>query len=591
MDLLEKGEASEKGMGKSFHSGLKLTANAQQLLSARYFLKDAQGKVLENPQQLFKRVAKHVAGAEARQNGEWGDKFYRVMANLLFLPNSPTLMNAGLPNGQLSACFVLPVEDSLVSIFTTLKDTAMIHQSGGGTGYNFSKLRPHGDRIASSGGVSSGPMAFIKIYDTATEHVRQGGKRRGANMGILNANHPDIEEFILAKSEGTKLQNFNLSVGITDDFMEAVQVNGSWPLINPRTKTIAKTIKAKNIWNLIVSQTWKTGDPGLIFLNTINKHNPIPKRKIQSTNPCGEVPLFEYESCNLGSLNLSKMLISENDVWKVDWDLLEETIEVAIRFLDNVISVNHYLLPKVETETKRNRKIGLGVMGWAEMLALLNIPYASDEAIELGERLMQFIKSKSYQTSQHLAEERGVFPSWTESIHYPDRLMRNATCNSIAPTGSISVIANTSYSIEPLYALAYKRVGILENQTQLEINPVFVYKMKMLGLWNDELKDEVLRTGTIQQLEIIPKEVKRVFETSLQIPWKYHLKHQRAFQKYTDNAVSKTVNLREDTDEETISEIYRTAWEFGLKGITIYRDGSKANQVLQACHLNRSSNC
>ncbi|WP_231562634.1 adenosylcobalamin-dependent ribonucleoside-diphosphate reductase [Muricauda sp. MAR_2010_75] len=591
MDLLEKGEASEKGMGKSFHSGLKLTANAQQLLSARYFLKDAQGKVLENPQQLFKRVAKNVAGAEARQNGEWEDKFYRVMANLLFLPNSPTLMNAGLPNGQLSACFVLPVEDSLVSIFTTLKDTAMIHQSGGGTGYNFSKLRPHGDRIASSGGVSSGPMAFIKIYDTATEHVRQGGKRRGANMGILNANHPDIEEFILAKSEGTKLQNFNLSVGITDDFMEAVQVNGSWPLINPRTKTIAKTIKAKNIWNLIVSQTWKTGDPGLIFLNTINKHNPIPKRKIQSTNPCGEVPLFEYESCNLGSLNLSKMLISENDVWKVDWDLLEETIEVAIRFLDNVISVNHYLLPKVETETKRNRKIGLGVMGWAEMLALLNIPYASDEAIELGERLMQFIKSKSYQTSQHLAEERGVFPSWTESIHYPDRLMRNATCNSIAPTGSISVIANTSYSIEPLYALAYKRVGILENQTQLEINPVFVYKMKMLGLWNDELKDEVLRTGTIQQLEIIPKEVKRVFETSLQIPWKYHLKHQRAFQKYTDNAVSKTVNLREDTDEETISEIYRTAWEYGLKGITIYRDGSKANQVLQACHLNRSSNC
>ncbi len=571
---------------------MKLTANAQQLLKARYFLKNAEGRVVENPEQLFRRVAKHVASAEVQQKDEWEDKFYAVMANLRFLPNSPTLMNAGLPKGQLSACFVLPVEDSLASIFTTLKDTAMIHQSGGGTGYNFSKLRPQGDRVSSSGGVSSGPMAFIKIYDTATEHVRQGGKRRGANMGILNVDHPDMEEFIMAKSQGNELHNFNLSVGITDDFMKAVQTNGDWSLINPRTKKVAKTIKAKTVWNLIVSQAWKTGDPGLIFLDTINKYNPTPKEgRIQSTNPCGEVPLFEYESCNLGSLNLSKMLKSNEGVWMVDWNVLQETIKVAIRILDNVISVNHYLLPQVETETKRNRKIGLGVMGWAEMLAMLHIPYASDEAIALGEKIMQFIQSKSYQTSHQLAKERGVFPNWEESTHYPDNPMRNATCNSIAPTGSISVIADTSYSIEPLYALAYKRVGILEDQTQLEINPVFISKMKTFGLWNEEVKDEVLRTGTIQHLENVPKEMKRVFETSLEIPWKFHLLHQRAFQKYTDNAVSKTVNLSKDTDGKTIAKIYKTAWEYGLKGITIYRDGSKANQVLQACHLNRSSNC
>ncbi len=571
---------------------MKLTANAQQLLKARYFLKNAEGRVVENPEQLFRRVAKHVASAEVQQKDEWEDKFYAVMANLRFLPNSPTLMNAGLPKGQLSACFVLPVEDSLASIFTTLKDTAMIHQSGGGTGYNFSKLRPQGDRVSSSGGVSSGPMAFIKIYDTATEHVRQGGKRRGANMGILNVDHPDMEEFIMAKSQGNELHNFNLSVGITDDFMKAVQTNGDWSLINPRTKKVAKTIKAKTVWNLIVSQAWKTGDPGLIFLDTINKYNPTPKEgRIQSTNPCGEVPLFEYESCNLGSLNLSKMLKSNEGVWMVDWNVLQETIKVAIRILDNVISVNHYLLPQVETETKRNRKIGLGVMGWAEMLAMLHIPYASDEAIALGEKIMQFIQSKSYQTSHQLAKKRGVFPNWEESTHYPDNPMRNATCNSIAPTGSISVIADTSYSIEPLYALAYKRVGILEDQTQLEINPVFISKMKTFGLWNEEVKDEVLRTGTIQHLENVPKEMKRVFETSLEIPWKFHLLHQRAFQKYTDNAVSKTVNLSKDTDGKTIAKIYKTAWEYGLKGITIYRDGSKANQVLQACHLNRSSNC
>lgn len=571
---------------------MKLSKNAIQLLEARYLLKNTEGKIVESPEELFWRVAKYVASTENEDREKWENKFYALLENLHFLPNSPTLMNAGLPHGQLSACFVLPVEDSLDSIFTTLKNMAMIHQSGGGTGYNFSQLRPHGDMVSSSGGVSSGPMAFIKIYDTATEHVRQGGKRRGANMGILNVDHPDIEEFILSKSEDRTLQNFNLSVGITDDFMKAVQSGTDWKLINPRTKKITKIIKAVTLWNQIVSQAWTTGDPGLIFLDTINKHNPVPKvGSIQSTNPCGEVPLFEYESCNLGSINLSKMVKLDGDRVEVDWKRLEKTIGIAVRFLDNVISANHYLLPQIEQETKSNRKIGLGIMGWAEMLAQLQIPYASEEGVLLGKKLMKFVQLKSFEASAALAKEREVFPNWKKSIFYPNKPMRNATCNSIAPTGSISVIADTSYSIEPLYALAYKRVGILENQTQMEVNPIFTGKMQALGLWTDEVKEEVLATGGIQQLVQIPKEVRRVFETSLEIPWEYHLQHQRAFQKYTDNAVSKTINLSKNIKKETVGDIYMTAWKYGLKGITIYRDGSKANQVLQACHLNKSANC
>ena len=564
---------------------MKLSENAKQLLNARYLLKNTEGKIVESPEELFWRVAKYVASVEKEDRKKWENKFYALLANLHFLPNSPTLMNAGLLNGQLSACFVLPVEDSLNSIFTTLKNTAMI--------YNFSQLRPHGDMVSSSGGFSSGPMAFIKIYDTATEHVRQGGKRRGANMGILNVDHPDIEAFILAKTKGEALHNFNLSVGITDDFMKTVQQGTDWKLINPRTKKITKTIKAKKLWNEIVSQAWATGDPGLIFLDMINKHNPVAEiGKIQSTNPCGEVPLFEFESCNLGSVNLSKMVVSkESEGVGVDWNKLEGTIALAVRFLDNVISANHYLLPQIEQETKSNRKIGLGVMGWAEMLAMLNIPYASEKAVSLGEKLMQFVQDKSYRASAELALERGVFPNWERSIFYPNKPMRNATCNSIAPTGSISVIADTSYSIEPLYALAYKRVGILENQTQMELNPIFVGKMKALGLWDDKVKNEVLNTGSLQHLEYIPKAVKKVFETSLEIPWEYHLRHQQVFQKYTDNAVSKTINLSKSTSKKTVSDIYMTAWKYGLKGITIYRDGSKANQVLQACHLNKSPNC
>jgi len=569
-----------------------LTDNALQVLKARYLLRDANGEVSESPDQLFKRVAKYVASAEGVHQNTWETRFYEIMASLQFLPNSPTLMNAGLPNGQLSSCFVLPIEDSLDGIFTTLKNAALIHQSGGGTGYNFSKLRPKDDPVSSSGGKSSGPVAFMKLYDAATEYVKQGGKRRGANMGILNVDHPDIQEFISSKTEGDCIQNFNISVGISDDFMHAVENQEDWKLLNPRTGQTQKIVKATYIWNSIVQEAWKTGDPGLIFLDTINKNNPIPKQgDLQCTNPCGEVPLLDFESCNLGSLNLTKVLIKDGEKIKIDWTKLETNIQIAMRFLDNVITVNHYLLPQIKNMSTANRKVGLGVMGWAELLLLLEIPYASEEAVSLGEQLMQFIKNKSYESSKALAKERGVFTSWEESRHAPNKPMRNVACNSIAPTGTISVIASTSYSIEPLYALAYRRVGVLEDQTQTEINSIFAEKIQQLGLWNEKVKTEVLQSGSLQQMVSIPTKIKKLFETSLEISWEYHLLHQRAFQKHTDNAVSKTINLPQETTVKEISTIYKKAWEYGLKGITIYRNNSRTRQVLQKCNFNNTVEC
>jgi ribonucleoside-diphosphate reductase alpha chain len=514
------------------------------------------------------------------------------MRNLEFLPNSPTLMNAGLPNGQLSACFVLPVEDNLNAIFTTLKNAALIHHNGGGTGYNFSKIRPKDDFISSSEGFSAGPVSFMKIYDTATEYVKQAGKRRGANMGILNIDHSDIEEFISSKSDLQSLQNFNISVGITNDFMHALEEDKDWSLVNPRTNKISKTLSAKKLWDSIIEQALKTGDPGLIFLDTIHQNNPLKKLgKIQSTNPCGEVPLFNYESCNLGSINLKKMVLQNSTHIEIDWKKLERTIIIAIRFLDNVISCNYFVLPSIEEITLSNRKIGLGVMGWAELLILLDIPYASNKAVELAENVMKFIHEKSYNASQSLAKKRGCFPSWKQSSFAPHMILRNATCNSIAPTGSISIIANTSYAIEPLYALAFKRTGILENNTQMEINKTFIDKMKSLGLWSEQLRSEIIEKGSIQHVKNIPKHIKNLFKTSLEISWKYHLLHQRAFQRYTDNAVSKTINLPNTTTFEEVSEIYKTAWKYNLKGITIYRNGSRDNQVLQLCGFNKEDVC
>lgn len=568
---------------------IDLSSNARQLLKARY-LRQTDG--IETPDDLFKRVARHIVTVENENNDLWFDRFYKVMRNLEFLPNSPTLMNAGLPNGQLSACFVLPVEDNLNTIFTTLKNAALIHHNGGGTGYNFSKIRPKDDFISSSEGSSAGPVSFMKIYDTATEYVKQAGKRRGANMGILNIAHSDIEEFISSKSDLQSLQNFNISVGITNDFMHALEEDKDWSLVNPRTNKISKTLSAKKLWDSIIEQALKTGDPGLIFLDTINQNNPLKKLgKIQSTNPCGEVPLFNYESCNLGSINLKKMVLQNSTHIEIDWKKLERTIIIAIRFLDNVISCNYFVLPNIEEITLSNRKIGLGVMGWAELLILLDIPYASNKAVELAETVMKFIHEKSYNASQSLAKKRGCFPSWKQSSFAPHMILRNATCNSIAPTGSISIIANTSYAIEPLYALAFKRTGILENNTQMEINTTFIDKMKSLGLWSEQLRSEIIEKGSIQHVKNIPKHIKNLFKTSLEISWKYHLLHQRAFQRYTDNAVSKTINLPNTTTFKEVSEIYKTAWTYKLKGITIYRNGSRDNQVLQLCGFNKEDVC
>lgn len=563
-----------------------------QLLQERYLLKNDRGQAIETLDQLFRRVAKCVASVETNDSKLWENRFFDQMAKLEFLPNSPTLMNAGQPNGQLSACFVLPIEDSLESIFTTLKNAALIHQSGGGTGYNFSNLRPKNDTVTSLGGTSSGPIAFMNVYDAATQHVKQGGKRRGANMGILNMDHPDIKEFVTAKLDGVSLQNFNISVGITESFMNALANGVPWDLINPRNGKVEKTIDSKTLWSSLVQAAWRTGDPGLIFLDTINAHNPIPEQGlIKSTNPCGEVPLMDYESCNLGSVNLSKMITFKSNKPTIDWDRLGIAVALGVRFLDNVIQCNHYLLKEVEGMAHKNRKIGLGVMGWAELLLQLEIPYASKEAVQLGERLMYFIKTQSYETSQKLAKEKGCFPAWDKSVLYPNTKLRNATCNSIAPTGSISIIANTSYSIEPFYALAFKRKGVLDNKTQVSLNSIVQEKLTQLGYWTNDIREQLLETGSIQHINSIPKNIRSLFETSLEIPWKYHLQHQRAFQKYTDNAVSKTINLPNTVTEKDISDIYRTAWEYGLKGITIYRDGSKANQVFQKCGFPENDGC
>lgn len=567
-----------------------LSQNAEQILKERYFLKNKDGLCAETIDQLFRRVAKHIAKAETSNKAFWENEFYQALNNLDFLPNSPTLMNAGLKNGQLSACFVLPIEDSLENIFTTLKNTALIHQSGGGTGFNFSKLRSKDDMVSNSSGTSTGPVSFIKIFDTATEFIKQGGKRRGANMGILNCNHPDIEEFIFAKSEQNELNNFNLSVGITDAFMNAVVKKMPFDLINPRTSKVKTKINALKVWNLIVDNAWKNGDPGLIFLDTINKFNPTPKiDRVNCTNPCGEVPLLDYESCNLGSINLSHMVKISNGVSVVDWNKLSKTIEIAIRFLDNVISVNHYILKETKKITLQNRKIGLGVMGWAEMLIKLNIPYASQMALDKAEELMKFIKEKSYDTSKKLSEERGSFLNWKNSIYSDKIQLRNATCNSIAPTGSISIIADTSYSIEPLFALAFQRIGILDGKTQIEINKTVIEKLKEIGKWNDAVKSKIIETGSLQHEENIKKSIKVLFKTSIEIPWEYHLKHQQAFQKYTDNAVSKTINLPYDASQKDVSDIFMTAWRYGLKGITVYRDKSRSIQVLDKCNCDFST--
>jgi len=571
-----------------------LTENALRVLRARYLLKDEHGRIIETPEEMFRRVARTVASAEKLYGGDpeqWEDRFYDLMTDLRFLPNSPALMNAGKDIGQLAACFVLPVDDSMQSIFDTLKNAALILQSGGGTGFSFSRLRPKTDIVRSTGGIASGPVSFMKIYNTATEVIKQGGARRGANMGILRVDHPDILEFIRIKRSEGELTNFNISVAITDAFMEALKRDEEYELINPRSKKVAGRLRAKEVFDEIVASAWETGDPGLVFIDRINRYNPTPHiGEMESTNPCGEQPLLPYEACILGSLNLSKYvkdppLFSSNKKRvkiddHIDFETLARDINSTVRFLDNAIDVNKYPLPAIEEMHKGNRKIGLGVMGWADMLILLGIRYDSNEAFRLARQIMKFISERSKEASISLAEERGPFPNFKGSVydlkgHLP---IRNATTTTIAPTGTLSIIADCSSGIEPIFAIAFKRL-ILDTELT-EMNKYFFRIARERGFYTPELEQEVIRKGNLKGIKGVPAEIRRVFRTAHEISPENHIEMQAAFQEYTDNAVSKTINMPRKARKEDVYRAFLLAYEKGLKGITIFRYGTTKRGTL-----------
>ena len=574
-----------------------LTDNALAVLHRRYQAKDREGNVVEEPDQMFHRVAQNLAQADRRYGADDQEvarteaEFYRVMVDLDYMPNSPTLMNAGRELQMLSACFVLPVEDSMEAIFETVKEATLVQKSGGGTGFAFSRLRPEGDIVGSTGGVASGPVSFMRAFDGATEAVKQGSTRRGANMGILHVTHPDIMKFITSKEDGKSIANFNISVAVTEDFMEKVKHGEEYDLLNPRTGKVQGRLNAKEVFDLLANMAWKTGDPGIVFLDRINRDNPNPQLgEIESTNPCGEQPLLPYESCNLGSINLARMVRFTRGGAEVDKEKLASVISTAVHMLDNVIDMNDYPIREIEDMSHATRRIGLGVMGFSDLLVQLGIPYNSDEALTVAEDVMSFIQRQTNEASAKLAEDRGVFPAWEGSVYNnPDQgPIRNSAPTTIAPTGTISIISGCSSGIEPLFALSYVR-NVMDNTRLVEGNPFFEAVAKKEGFYSRQLMEEVSETGSLAHVQAeVPQWVKDVFVTSHDISPEWHVKMQAAFQRYTDNAVSKTINFPNSASVENIAGAYMLAYELGCKGITTYRDGSKENQVLSAGESDKS---
>ncbi|AMK09736.1 vitamin B12-dependent ribonucleotide reductase [Pseudodesulfovibrio indicus] len=567
-----------------------INENAKIVLQRRYQRKDTEGVVYETVKEMFWRVASAIAQEEGKYKessvkpAALAREFYDLMTSYRFLPNSPTLMNAGTDIGQLAACFVLPVADDIEGIFDAVKHAAMIHKSGGGTGFSFSRLRAKDSVVGSTGGVASGPLSFLRIFNCATEQIKQGGTRRGANMGILRVDHPDIMEFIKAKERDGELNNFNLSIGLTEQFMQAVNDRAEYDLVAPNTGKTVGTLNAREVFNILVQKAWESGDPGIVFLDRINRDNPTPSLgEIESTNPCGEQPLLPYEACNLGSINLGKCFAKGKNGKdsEIDWDELKRIIHLSVRFLDNVIDASVYPLDQITEMVGKNRKIGLGVMGWADLLYQLKVPYNSQTAVDLAERVMKYVQAEARSASKQLAKERGEFPTYAESTFGKANLgpYRNATTTTIAPTGTLSIIAGCSSGVEPLFALSFVR-NVMDNDKLVETNPFFEAALKEADAYSGKLMEEIAKVGSIRKMDHLPEHLRHVFVTSMDIEPIWHLKMQAAFQKFTDNAVSKTVNLPNSATKEDIWDIYWKAYEYGCKGVTVYRDGSKTSQVL-----------